>query len=147
MNYYAVVFLLHPPDLLRCEPCFERRNVCNSQENGVCTRCATIVNHSVIPKLLRRVNLLRRSIFSTAGSLGLSRSCRRVVTELSQSFHRVCCKICRKVVAKCVATFTQVYVTLFPKPLGGKPLFRLADGRCIPILFKSIRGQGSILLS
>ena len=61
-----------------------------------------------------------------ANSLGPSGSCHRVVTELSQSCHRVCCKICRKVVAKCVATFTQVYVTLFPKPLGGrKPLLRL----------------------
>ena len=29
-----------------------------SQENGVCTRCATIVNHYAIADLLRRVHLL-----------------------------------------------------------------------------------------
>ena len=45
-------------------------NVCNSQENGVCTRCATIANRRAMLHLLRRVNLLRRSIFSTARSLG-----------------------------------------------------------------------------
>ena len=35
VNYYAVVFLLRPPDLLRRGPFSERENVCNSQENGV----------------------------------------------------------------------------------------------------------------
>ena len=70
MNYYAVVFLLRPPDLLRREPLFGRTNVCNSQENGVRTRCAAIVNHSAIVNSLHVVNLLRRSIFSTAGSFG-----------------------------------------------------------------------------
>ena len=40
----------------------------------------------------------------------LSRSCRRVVTELLQNCHRVCCNICRKVVAKCdFATILKVY--------------------------------------
>ena len=33
----------------------------------------------------------------------------------------------RKVVTKCLARFAQVYVTLLPKPLGGKPLFRPPD--------------------
>ena len=70
MNYY-VVFLLRPPDLLRREPLFEGTNVCNSQENGVRTRRAAIVNHYAIVDLLRRANLLRRSIFSTAGSFGI----------------------------------------------------------------------------
>ena len=70
VNYYAVVFLLRPPDLLRREPLFEGMNVCNSQENGVRTRCAAIVNHYAIVNLLRQANLLRRSIFSTAGSFG-----------------------------------------------------------------------------
>ena len=65
------VFLLRPPDLLRCEPFFERKNVCNSQENGVRTRYAAIVNHYATVNLLRRVSLLRRSIFSTAGSFGI----------------------------------------------------------------------------
>ena len=72
MNYYAVVFSLRPPDLLRRETLFGRKNVCNSQKNGVHTRCAGIVNHSVIANLLRVVNWLRRSIFSTAGSFGES---------------------------------------------------------------------------
>ena len=64
------MFLLRPPDLLRHGPFLERENVCNSQENGVHTRCAAIVNHRAIVNLLRRVNLLQRSIFSTAGSFG-----------------------------------------------------------------------------
>ena len=71
VNYYAVYSVFTtPPDLLRWEPFFERKNVCNSQENGVHTRCAAIVNHHAIANALRRVNLLRCSIFSTAGSLG-----------------------------------------------------------------------------
>ena len=59
VNYYAVVFLLRPPDLLRHGPFSERENVCNSQENGVRTRCAAIVNHRAIVQILRVVNLLR----------------------------------------------------------------------------------------
>ena len=31
VNYYAVVFLLRPPNLVRSGPFFERKNVCNSQ--------------------------------------------------------------------------------------------------------------------
>ena len=64
------MFLLRPPDLLlRRERFFERKNVCDSEENGVRTRCAAIVNRYAIVNLLRRANLLWRSIFSTAGSL------------------------------------------------------------------------------
>ena len=59
VNYYAVVFLLRPPNLLRPGPFLERKNVCNSQENGIHTRCATIVNHPAVLKILRVVNLLR----------------------------------------------------------------------------------------
>ena len=69
------VFTLRPPDLLRCERFFERKNVCNSQDNLVRTRYAAIVNHYAIVNLLRRANLLRRSIFSTAGSFGLRSWC------------------------------------------------------------------------
>ena len=57
--YYAVVFLLCPPNLLQRGPFFERKNVCNSQENGVRTRRAAIVNHPAVLKVLRVVNLLR----------------------------------------------------------------------------------------
>ena len=64
------MFSLRPPDLLRREPLFEGTNVCNSQENGVRTRCAATVNHYAIANLLRRAKLLRRIIFSTAGSFG-----------------------------------------------------------------------------
>ena len=64
------VFTTPPPYLLRCEPFLERKNVCNFQENGVRTRRAAIVNHYAIVNLLRRVKILRRSIFSTAGSFG-----------------------------------------------------------------------------
>ena len=59
-----------PPDLLRREPLFDGRKVCNSQENSVGTRRAAIANHYAIVNLLRRAYLLRRSIFSTAGSFG-----------------------------------------------------------------------------
>ena len=51
VNYYAVVFLLRPPYLLRRGPFFERKKVFNSQENGVRTRCAAIVDHSAIVKI------------------------------------------------------------------------------------------------
>ena len=57
--------------------------------------------------------------------------CRKVVAKLPQSCHRVvvklrqslnCSKVSRKVIAKCVARFAQVYVTWLPKPIWGKPL-------------------------
>ena len=70
MNDYAVVFLLRPPYLLRREAFFERKHAYQTKENGVRTGCAAIVNHCVIVNLLRRVNLLRHSIFSMAGSFG-----------------------------------------------------------------------------
>ena len=69
-NYYAVVFLLRPPYLLRHRPFYERKNVCNCQENGVHTRCAAIVNHCVVVNLLRRVNLLRVVFLVRRGPLG-----------------------------------------------------------------------------
>ena len=70
VSYYAVVFLLRPQILLRCERFLERKKI-NSQENGVRTWHAAIVNHHAIVSLLRRAHLLRRSIFSTAGSFGI----------------------------------------------------------------------------
>ena len=70
VNYYAVVFLLRPPDLLRHGPFSERENVCNSQENGVRTRCAAIVNHRAIVEILHVVNLLRVVFLVRWGPLG-----------------------------------------------------------------------------
>ena len=71
MNYYAVVFLLRPPkNLVRRGPFFERKNVYNSQENGVRTRCAVIVNHPAVLKILRVVNLLRVVFLVRRGPLG-----------------------------------------------------------------------------
>ena len=72
VNYYAVVFLLYirRPYLLHRGPFFERKNVCNSQENGVGTRCAAIVNYSAIVNSLRVVNLLRVVFLVRRGPLG-----------------------------------------------------------------------------
>ena len=64
-NYYGVVFLLRPPNLLRRGPFLEKKNVCNSQEDGVRTSCAAIVNHPAVLKILLRV-----VNFSTVGSFG-----------------------------------------------------------------------------
>ena len=64
------MFLLRPPDLLRCGPFSERENVCNSQENGVRTRYAAIVNHRALVKILRVVNLLRIAFLVRQGPLG-----------------------------------------------------------------------------
>ena len=72
MNYYAAVFSLRPPDLPRRGPFSERENVCNSQENGVRTRCAAIVNHGAIAKILRKVNLLRVVFLVRLGRIGPS---------------------------------------------------------------------------
>ena len=72
MNYYAVVFLLRAPNLLRRRPFFERENVCNSQENGVRARRAAIVNHPAVLKILRVVNLLRVVFLVRRGPLGRS---------------------------------------------------------------------------
>ena len=70
VNYYAVVFLLRPPDLLRREPLFKGKNACKTQENSASAGVVAIANPCAIVKLLRTVNLLRRSIFSTEGSFG-----------------------------------------------------------------------------
>ena len=67
VDYYAVVFLLRPPNLLRCGPFFERKHVCNSQENGVRTRCAAIANH---PGCTKNTTRSKFTIFRTAGSFG-----------------------------------------------------------------------------
>ena len=71
VNYYGVVFLLRPPNLVRHGPFFdERKNVCNSQENGVRTRRAAIVNHPAVLKIVRVVNLLRVLFLVRRGPLG-----------------------------------------------------------------------------
>ena len=72
MNYYAVVFLLRPPNLVRRGPFRERQNVCNSQENGARTRRAAIVNHPAVLKILRVVNLLRVVFLVRRGPLDKS---------------------------------------------------------------------------
>ena len=77
VNYYAVVFLLRPPDLLRCGPFSERESVCNSQENGVRTRCAAVVNHRAIVKILRVVNSLRVVFLVRRGPLGCTSRVRK----------------------------------------------------------------------
>ena len=64
------MFLLRPPNLLSHGPFLERRNVCNSQENGVRTSCAAIVNHPAVLKILRVVNLLRVVFLVQRGPLG-----------------------------------------------------------------------------
>ena len=69
-NYYAVVFLLRPPNLLRRGPFLEKKHVCNSQENGVRTSCAAIVNHPAVLKILRIVNLLHVVFLVRRGPLG-----------------------------------------------------------------------------
>ena len=70
VNYYAVVFLLRPPNSLRRGPFLDRENVCNFQENGVRTRHAAIVNHIAIVNSLRVVNLLRVLFLVRRGPLG-----------------------------------------------------------------------------
>ena len=90
VSYYAAVFLLRPQILGR-GPFFERKNVCNSQENGVRTRCAAIVNHPAVLKILRVVNLLRVVFLVRRGPLGVSgdpyirRRC--VVMNVMQQVH------------------------------------------------------------
>ena len=71
VNYYAVVFLLRPPNLVRRGPFLERKNVCNSQGNCVRTSCAAIVNHPAVLKILRVVNLLRVVFLVRRGPLGI----------------------------------------------------------------------------
>ena len=73
VNYYAVVFLLRPPNLIRRRPFFKRRDACNSQGKRCPHKEVAIVNHCVIVNLLCIVILLWRSIFSTAGSFGKGR--------------------------------------------------------------------------
>ena len=69
VNYYAVVFLLRPPNLLRRGPFSERENVCNSQENGVRTRCGRDSKSQGDSENTTRSKFTTRSIFSTAGVL------------------------------------------------------------------------------
>ena len=70
VNYYAVLFSLRPPNLVRRGPFLVRKNVCNSQETGVRTRRAAIVNHPAVLRILRVVNLLRVVFLVRRGPLG-----------------------------------------------------------------------------
>ena len=81
MNFYAVVFLLCPPDLLRCEPFFERRDPCKTLGKWCPHNGVAIANHCAIVNLLRVVNLLWRSIFSTAGSFGIVSDAERIAVR------------------------------------------------------------------
>ena len=62
--------LLRPPYLLRCETLFEGKNAWKTEGNSVSAGWVAIVNHYAVANLLRIVYLLRRSIFSMAGSFG-----------------------------------------------------------------------------
>ena len=70
MNYYAVVFLLRPPDLLRRGRFSERENVCNSQEIGCPHKVRRDSKSQGDSKNTTRSKFTMRSIFSTAGSFG-----------------------------------------------------------------------------
>ena len=73
VNFYAEVFLLRPPNLVRHGPFLERKNVCNSQENGARTRHTAIVNHPAVLKIQRVVDLLRVVFLVRRGPLGILR--------------------------------------------------------------------------
>ena len=53
---YTVVLLLRPPDLLRCEPFFGRREVCKTQGKRCLHHGVAIVHHCAIVNLLRVAN-------------------------------------------------------------------------------------------
>ena len=53
VNYYAVVFLRRPSDLLRCEPFFERRDAGKTQGHWCPHNGIAIANHCAIVHLLR----------------------------------------------------------------------------------------------
>ena len=57
VNYYAVVFSLWPPDLLRPGRVSQRQNACKNQEMGVCPGAA-MINHSAIINSLQVVKVL-----------------------------------------------------------------------------------------
>ena len=68
------MFLLRPPNLVRRGPFLVRKHVCNSQETGVRTRRAAIVNHPAVLNILRVVNLLRVVFLVRRGPLGKGRA-------------------------------------------------------------------------
>ena len=70
VNYYAVVFLLRPPDLLRRGPFSERENVCNSQEKWCPHKVRRDSKSQGDCKNTTRSKFTTRSIFSTVGSFG-----------------------------------------------------------------------------
>ena len=113
VNYYTVVFLLRPPYLLRRGPFLERKNVCNSQENGVRTRCSAIVNHGAIVNSLRVVHVLRVALI-----------------PLSMLFSQEKCGLAEK---SAVSLLFLPFSALFWPKKGSVPLF----GNFLPTLFSS----------
>ena len=75
------MFVLRPPNSVRRGPFFERKNVCNSQENGVRTRCTAVVNHPAILKILRVVNLVREVFLVRRGPLGFLAEKKKTTTK------------------------------------------------------------------
>ena len=63
------VFTTRPRFTTPWTPLWVGKNACKTQENRVSAgRGFAIANHCAIANLLRTINLLRRSLFSTAGS-------------------------------------------------------------------------------
>ena len=62
-----------PPIFTTPQTLLREENVCNSQENGVRTRCAVIANQSAIVNSLLVVNLLRIVFLVRRGPLGGAR--------------------------------------------------------------------------
>ena len=89
VNYYAVVFLLRPPNLVRRGPFLVRKNVCNSQEIGVRTRRTAIVNHPAVLKILRVVNLLHVVFLVRRGPLGACQICESIRLARGAKIHRI----------------------------------------------------------
>ena len=119
VNHYTVVFLLRPPDLLRRGPFSERENVCNSQENGVRTRRAAIVNHRAIVKILRVVNLLCVVFLVRRGPLGICDliDCLWFLNLLSaRTLTGYCVRLCKVAKLFCVSAHFCAFRCFFCAP-------------------------------
>ena len=164
MNYYAVVFLLRPPNLVRRGPFFERKNVCNSQENGVHTRRAAIVNHPAVLKRLRVVNLLRivflvrRGPLGGGGGIGARVAChyqgQQAPSRNDHSraegavFQRCseCCRYCRCGDGKPVCSGATCYCCGNGKQLQAQKeeIINLTQKRLFPLLTKRLKRDSKV---